>query len=177
MSELSSALGGSAPKHHISYNGVSYPVMLVTQGVKVAYEKALFQKVRDGLAQIRETVDKDYYEKKMDKLVDRYEEGEFAMESEYGKKTLGKPGGSLMLLGIILGKKQPDGDIIPMPQLDVMNLIAAKPEEVAAVFRAVIIESFPGVKVADLATTIDLATNLEGTLPKVMTGQGQSSSA
>jgi hypothetical protein len=46
MSELSSALGGSVPNHQIVCNGKTYHVSLITQAVKVAFERTLYQKAR-----------------------------------------------------------------------------------------------------------------------------------
>lgn len=176
MSELSAAVGGSGPKHQITSNdGVTYPVSLVTQGSKIAYEKALFKRARETLAPIKGIVDKDYYERKMDALVERYEKGDFAMESDFGRQTLGKPGGAVLLLSILMGSKKPDGEIDPMPELDVMKLIAQKPEETAAVFKAVIVESFPGLSTDELADVTK--AEQEGPLPKAQARAEQPSSA
>lgn len=151
MSELSNALGGSAPKHQLRCGDKTYPVMLVTQAVKVAYERALFAHARDALAAVRDVVDKDYYATRMDALVKTYQDEEFAMGSDFGKKSLGRPGGTVLLLSILLGTavSKPNGeiDITPMPALQVANIVSQVPEEAAAVFKAVIAESFPGVDV------------------------------
>src|ERR1051325_486436 len=100
MSELSSSLGGSASKHHILCKDKAYPVSLVTQNVKVTYEKCLYERARRAIASLKSISDKDYYEAKLDALVEKYQDGYFALESEYGKKALTKPGGSILLLSI-----------------------------------------------------------------------------
>lgn len=175
MSELSNALGGSAPKHNLICKGVKYPVSLITQAVKVAYERALYEKARTALADIKPIVDKDYYERRMDALVERYESGGFAMESEFGQKALTKPGGSILLLSILLGipaKSATTGEpiIIPMPELDVVNIVSQAPEETALVFKTVVAESFPGVDVNEIALNLG-----QEPLPKVQSPNGSPS--
>lgn len=154
MSELSNALGGSGPKHEISCAGKTYPMMYVTQAVKDAYGKALYRRAREALTLIRNEVDKDFYESRMGALVDRYTDGQFAIESEYGKRSLEKPGGSILLLSIMLGTKN-GPDIIPMSELEVVNIVSQAPEEVKAVFKTVIAESFPGVDVDKLVKDVE----------------------
>jgi hypothetical protein len=156
VSELSQALGGAAPKHRIECNGKVDPVGLVTQGVKVAYERALYEKARAALAGVRRDVDKDYYERRMDALVEKYQDGSFAMESEFGRKALQKPGGSILLLSLLMGTTGPDG-VTPLPELEVITLVSQKPEEVGAVFKTVIAESFPGVDVEKIAADLEAA--------------------
>lgn len=144
MSELSSALGGSAPKHRITAGGRSYPVSLVTQTVKVAFEKALYEKARAAVASVKGIVDRDHYERKIDALTDAYLDGSFSIEAELGRKALTRPGGPVLLLSILMGSPTADGkDITPLPEIEVINVVAQAPEEVAAVFRVVMKESFP----------------------------------
>lgn len=158
MSELSSALGGSAPKHTIVAGGKAYPVGLVTQAVKVAYEKALYQRARAALADVRAISDKDFYERKLEALVQTYQDGGFAMESEFGRRAMGKPGGSVLLLSLLMGAVGPDGvTVVPLPELEVINLVSQAPAEVAAVFKSVVAESFPGVGVEQAAADLETA--------------------
>lgn len=153
MSELSNALGGAAPKHKITTpDGKTYPVSLITQGVKVAFEKELFRRTRQAMAQIKTIVDKDYYERKMDTLIVQNEEGGFAIESEFGRKALTKPGGAMLLLSLLMGtpSKNDPTDIDPMPDMLLYSIIAQAPDEVSAIFRTVTKESFPGVDIDKL---------------------------
>lgn len=169
MSELSSALGGSAPKHHIHCNGKQYPVNLITQAVKVAYEKALFEKARTVIASMKTMFDRDQYAAKVDQLADRYTEGYFAMESEYGQKSLKRPGGSVLLLSILMGQYSPQGEFLaPMPELDVINIVSQVPEEAGAVFKVVMTESFPGVDVEKLSADVEGQADpkAQGTAPR-----------
>lgn len=162
MSDLSSALGGSAPKHAIVCGGKEYPVGLVTQNVKVAYEKALYQKARAALAEFRGVVDKDYYERKTDALLDHYFKGHFALESEFSRAAMARPGGTLLLLSLLMGRSVADGaggmTIIPFPELDLINVASQAPDEVAAVLKVVLAESFPAMDV----TKAEAAAAAEG---------------
>jgi len=152
MSELSGAVGSAGPKHKITVGNKQYPISLVTQGVKLAFEKALYEKARAALRSIRGDVDKDYYERKMDGLIEHYQTGGFAMESEFGKKAMESPSGVVLLLALLMGTANPNdpADITPMSQIDLINAVSAAPDEFAAVFKTVIIESFPGADVEKL---------------------------
>lgn len=134
MSELSQALGGSAPKHTIKANGKVYSVGLVTQEVKVAYEKALYARAREGVREMKTDLDKDDYAEMFQTLADRYEAGEFALEGERGRKALNSPRGSLLLLSILMN----------VDEMEVIRIVSENEEEVNSVFKAVIKESFPG---------------------------------
>lgn len=141
MSELNAALGSA--KHHIRFTdkaGVArcYPVSLVTQAAKAAYAVALFERARDSLGRVKAIADKDYYERKLDALTDAYLNGDFALEAELGRKALTRPGGSVLLLSILMGAAD-----APLPEAEVINVVAQAPDETAAVFKAVMRESFP----------------------------------
>jgi hypothetical protein len=169
VSELSAALGNAAPKHRIACGGRSYPVSLVDQAVKVAYEKALYQKSRAALAELKSISDKDYYERKLDAMAAKFEEGGFAMESEFGRKALGRPGGSILLLAILMGERvvtPTSVEITPMSEVAVINVVTQAPDEVGSVLKAVLVESFPGADVEKLAAGVEAAAAPEVAGPK-----------
>jgi hypothetical protein len=156
MSELSNALGGAAPKHTISANGKTYSVGLVTQAVKIAFEKALFQKAREGCKALREDLDPDQYLSLMEKLAKAYEDGDFAMEGSRGKKAIQSPQGAVLILSLLMG----------CDAQEVLQALLSNESEVLTVFRVVMKESFPGVKFEETPNA-----------PKVQPGESPQSSA
>lgn len=143
MSELSTALGSAGPKHRLTANGKTYPVGLITQAVKVAYEKELYHRARRALADVRAITDKDHYERRLDTLIDRYDAGYYAMESDHGRAVFGTPTGTLLMVSLLLGATAANGDITPLPETEAMNVLMAAPEEAASLLKLVIKESFP----------------------------------
>lgn len=137
MSELSKALGDTAPKHTIEANGKTYEVGLITQAVKVGYEKRLYQHAKDAVTALRRDMDSEEYVGMLTKLTDAYEEGQFALEGQRGMKAIQSAKGSLILVSLLTGADE----------IEVMNAVSAKPQEFATVIDTVIKESFPGAKV------------------------------
>lgn len=144
MSELSSALGGDAPRHVLTVNGKTYTLSLITQGVKVAYEKRLFHKARMALSEVRAFVDKDYYENRMDELIHDYKTGGFAIESEYGQTMMKSASGVLLLLSLLMGERKGD-DIVPLPESEVTMVLVSAETELLSMLSAIVSESFPGI--------------------------------
>jgi hypothetical protein len=134
MSELSRALGDHGPRHEIACNGKTYKVGLVTQAVKVGYEKKLYQHAKDAVTALRHDLDGDQYVGMLTRLTDAYEAGEFAMEGTRGLKALKSPKGAMVLLGLLIG----------CDEIETLNLASQKKEEVAAALNLAISESFPG---------------------------------
>lgn len=133
MSELGNALGGSGSKHPLTIGGKTYHVGLVTQAIKLAYERALYARAREGLAALRGDLDGDMYAEGMFKLSEKYEDGEFALEGERGKKTLKSPHGVTLILSLLMG----------VDQQEVLQCLLTDETQVQNVFRSVMRESFP----------------------------------
>jgi hypothetical protein len=160
MSELSSALGGSVPNHQIVCNGKTYHVSLITQAVKVAFERTLYQKAREALGSVRDISPPVYYEKKLDALLESYQQGKFAMESEFGKKAMANPGGGIMLLSLLMGETR-GNTIIPLPETEIMAIAVQVPDEASMILRTVMRESFPGVDIDKIEADIKAKAKAE----------------
>lgn len=164
MSELSTALGGSAPKHFITGpDGTRYPIGLVTQNVKVAYEKELFRQARETLAKMRELYDRDAYNDRLDALVRKNDDGHFSLGGEFSQAAMSRPRGAIMLLALLMGTTvpKPNGeiDIIPFPEWELMKLVAAAPHEIDTLLKVVMRESFPNIPESELITPGTVDTN------------------
>ena len=136
MSELSNACGGSAPKHKLTALGKTYEVGLVTNEVKIAFEKDLYHRARTSVATLRGDMDPEDYRTMMHDLAEAYELGEFAMEGLRGKRFLGKPRGTIAILMLLIG----------VGEQEMINIVLDNEPEVQSVFRVVMQESFPGAK-------------------------------
>lgn len=156
MSELSAALGDSAPKHHILCGDKRYPVRLVTQAVKVGFEKLVYEKARAATASIRDITDKEHYHKLINDLLEMNKKGGFSMEAPYGKEVMESPSGAIVLLSLLMGSMCADGKTIePMPEMDVLKIVAQAPDETNLILRTVMQDSFPGVEVEKVQGTTD----------------------
>lgn len=155
MSELSSALGGSAPRHFLTGpDGKKYAIGLVTQNIKIAYEKELFRQARETLASMRPLYDREAYNDRLDALVKKNDDGHFSLGGEFSKAAMGRPRGAIMLLSLLMGTtvSKPNGeiDITPFPEWELMKLVAAAPDEVDTILKVVIRESFPNIPESEL---------------------------
>lgn len=136
MSELSAALGGSAPKHTLKANGKSYPVSLITRGVKVAYEKALYALARERVNGLDETFSEAHKDAMSERLMTAYEDGDFDIMGVRGRKILATPVGISTLMGLLM-------DVTPD---EAIGIFQDNEREVRTVFNTVIRESFPNIK-------------------------------
>lgn len=166
MSVEGETLGGS---HPFSHNGKDYKVSLINKRIKVAFERALFKKAREALKETRpdyderaaeeaadlpEIKDKDKrdkavaevyakhaaaYKARQDELEDQYTCGDYTFESAKGQKAIGSAPGMLLLISLTFGV-----DIE-----EAFNLLTTAGEEVQAMIKLIIRESFPGVKVEE----------------------------
>jgi hypothetical protein len=137
MSELSKALGNSGAAHEVECNGKVYRVKLIDQGVKVAFEKKLYQHAKDAVVALRKDLDSDQFVEMLSKLTTAYEQGEFAMESARCRKIMKTPKGSMILMSLLLG----------CDEHEALLVMSQKPQEFKQVLDVVIKESFPGAKV------------------------------
>lgn len=138
MSELSKALGNAAPPHQVVHDGRTYSFALLDQIHKNAIEKRLYQNAREAVYVDREHMDSEQYVLRLDKIRDAYELGEYGFFGERGGKILQTARGLVLLLETLTGERE---DAI-------LTLLAARPEEVNAVIKSVMAESFKGVKPA-----------------------------
>ena len=141
MSELSKALGNTAPPHQITHEGKTYSFFLVDQIRKNALEKRLYQNAREAVYADREYMNSEEYLKRLDAVREAYELGQYGFFGERGGKILQTPRGMLMLLEVLTGENEDA----------VIELMTARPEEVNTVIRTIMSESFKGVKQAATA--------------------------
>lgn len=136
MSELSNAIGGSAPKHTLTANGKTYTVGLITQGVKIAYEKALYHKARERIKSLGKEVDDEDRTAMTDRIMTAYEDGDFGILGTRGRKILATPAGVTVIMALLM----------EVEEHDVLQILLDNEEDTQAVFKTVLSESFPGVK-------------------------------
>lgn len=137
MSELSQSLGG--PPFKVTIGAKTYSAGLVTNEIKIAYEKALYQKAREAVVGLRADLSSDEYIAIMSSLADAQGNGDFAIEGKRGLKALSSPRGSFLVLSLIFG----------VDETELLNMLLLDEAQVQAVFKAVLRESFPGVKFED----------------------------
>lgn len=136
MSELSKALGAAGKPHQIVHEGRTFTFHLLDQVRKNSIEKRLYQNAREAVYVDRDFMTSEQYVERLDKVREAYEAGEYGFFGERAQKVLQGPNGVLMLLETITDETQED--LIP--------LMAARSEEVNAVVKTVLNESFKQVK-------------------------------
>lgn len=135
MSALAEVLGNSAPGHPFVYDGKTYAVSLVDQHVKVGVEKRLMADAREILRMEKEDTEMsdDEYSKQRRLLNADYQAGEFAFESERGKRYITTQRGALHLSSLLF----------QVDEAEMLRLMAARGPEVSALVDLVLRESFP----------------------------------
>src|SRR5579872_6432451 len=98
MSALSEALGVG---HELTVGGKVYHFSLITQDIKVSFERKLFARAKELAKNYRELMDKDEYATHLLKLGDEYQAGEYALESKKGANWLKTVPGMSMLVGLL----------------------------------------------------------------------------
>jgi hypothetical protein len=149
MSELSQALGNHGKKHAITRDVTdeagnvtteSYEFSLITQGVKIDYEKSLYAKAKDAIKTDRAEMGAAWYERKLDDLRTQFEAGEFAFESPRGQKALKSNAFALTFLTLLVTR---DGQ--PIDSNRALDLMASNGPEVKNTLRLILNESFPSL--------------------------------
>jgi hypothetical protein len=133
MSDLSRSLGNSGGTHDIVHNDKVFKFRLVDQEAKSVLEKRMYKKARDAVVMDREVTSPAEFMERLDKLGERYQEGEFAFEGERGQKLLQTPAGILMFLSVLCGESENE----------LINLLSSKSAEVQAVLKVILHESYP----------------------------------
>jgi hypothetical protein len=138
MSELSQALGNAGEPHRIEHDGKTYRFFLLDQPRKNALEKRLYQQAREAVYIDRDHMTSEQYVERLDGVREAYEAGEYGFFGKRAGKVLQTPKGALMLLEVITGESE---DLL-------IPLLAARPEEVNALLKSVMTESFGAQKAA-----------------------------
>lgn len=129
MSALGEILGGTHPFEH---NGKRYDVGMVTQDVKLAFSRKLFQRARDAARELRGCMTADEYREHLKALNDDYLEGAYDFESGRGQKALKTVPGMLSLCSLLWG----------CDEHEMLLLLKARKEEVSALLAVILRESF-----------------------------------
>jgi hypothetical protein len=140
MSELSQSIGG--PPFKVTIGDKTYSVGLVTNDIKIAYEKALYAKGREAVVSLRQDLTSEEYIAMMTGLADAHGNGDFAIEGKRGLKALSSPRGSFLILSLLFN----------VDESELLKIILADEAQVMSVFKAVLKESFPGVDFKDVTT-------------------------
>jgi hypothetical protein len=130
MSTLGEVVGGS---HELSHNGVTYKISLITQKVKVQFERHLFAKRKECLLQIKEMMDSKEYADALEQLSKDYMAGLFAFEGKFGVEFIGTEPGQVYLVSLLFGIAD---------EQEALRLIKDKAQEVTSLLRLVIKESY-----------------------------------
>lgn len=133
MSELTKILGDDGPRYEFPYKGEVYRVSLVTQQVKVAYEKRLFARAKAVAREMRDLLTPREYRKHLKQLNDDYIAGEYAFMSLRGMKAMKSVESMTYLVSLLFG----------ISEEKALGLTADATEEVEALLDVVLRESFP----------------------------------
>lgn len=136
MSELSKILGNAGAPLEVEANGKTYRIGKIDQESKTAYENALYTKAKAGIAELRDVMDKADYLDMLKELTAKRLKGEFALQGEQGKAVLVSPNGAgaILMLSILMGCNE----------MEVVQAMAVKEEELTDAFQIALRESFPG---------------------------------
>jgi hypothetical protein len=129
MGALGEILGGH---HNFVHRKKTYRVGMVDQNAKLAYERWLFQRARDVARDLRVCMTAEQYAAHLKELNDAYLEGEYAFESERGRKSLGTFKGMLSICSILWG----------CDEAEMLLLIKERSEDVSSLLAVVLRESF-----------------------------------
>ncbi len=141
MSALAEALGNKTPAHvfhHTSSDGAEkvYQVRLVTQAVKVAVEKRLYDRAREIVRDEKPDLTPEEYESRCRALARDYQLGEYAMESERGQAYLKSRAGVIHLAALLF----------QCDEMEMVRLFGERQADVGTLLQLVLRESFGDVK-------------------------------
>lgn len=142
MGVTSEILGNSGAPHQIEHAGKVYKLRLIDQVVQSAWEKRLYEKDCHA-AKIQNEVGlltPEKYAARIDELTEAYRNGDYEMMSEVGVKNLSKKSGAMLLLSLV----------VDCSQLELANLMNAKPVETLKKIRLIISEAFPDLKLPEI---------------------------
>lgn len=125
MSALSESLGTGH-----EYKG--HNVSLITQDVKLAFERKLFAKAKDNAKTMKELMDKEEYANHLQKLGDDFMNGGFALESTRGTDFLKTVQGITTLVGLLFSVTEDEA----------LRLVKEGGVEVSSLIRQIIKESY-----------------------------------
>lgn len=132
MSCLGEVLGGAVP-HQFFHKEKTYKVSLITQAVKLAYERHLYGKAKEAAAGMRELMNGEEYRQHLKELNDSYIMGEYAFESKRGLEYMQTAPGVLALASLLF-----DTD-----EMTLMKLVGERPDDVSSLIQLLVKESFP----------------------------------
>lgn len=142
MSDLSVALGKSAPPHYFDHKDKDgnlikrYPVNLLDQNAKVEYSKRLFARARNAEKAAREDYTAEEYAARLDHLNDLYMAGEYDWDSERGLKFQQTTAGHKMTCSILMG----------ISEDEFFKLMVECHEDLQPLLSLVLRESLPGIE-------------------------------
>lgn len=137
MSALSEALGNAGPAYTLTHDGKTYTVRLIDQGVKVAFEKALFERARQAAVSCKDLYSPEAFAARLDQISEAKAVGEYELLSPRGLRLMQTLPGVQLLLSLMLDT---DDAIISA-------IVASQPAEVKSLVKVVLRESFPGLTV------------------------------
>ena len=126
----------TADGYDFDFNGKSYHVGLITQAIKSCFEKAVFQKAKAKLSEVRDLFDPDEYRERATALADKFLADGFSM-LQANENPLSVPENGVVLLSLMM----------KLPEMELMGLMTNKgfAELVGDYFRLAMRDSFPGI--------------------------------
>jgi len=128
---LSADLGNGAAPHAIEHGGVRYEFRHFGLPELAEYERERYRQERDRLRELKDDYPASVYVERLDDLRGRYDRHDFSFEADV--ERLASPAVLLLVLRIMTRRTE----------AEVWRLFCAMPEEVGALMRLVIEESFP----------------------------------
>ncbi len=123
-----------AGPHEFDHKGKTYTVSLITQNVKLAFEKGLFARAKRAALELRDLLSPEDYLAHVKALNDDYISGQYAFESERGLAAVSTISGMVLLTSLLFG----------CPEDEVVPILTERKDEVIGLIQMIFKESFPG---------------------------------
>lgn len=132
MSAVNEMLGNFGVRHTITDGEKTYQLNYIDQKMKGGLEKYLFEREVSAMRSMKDAYDDGQYAAKLDELLKRYRNGEYAFESPNGIEFLKTPAGSLKLMSMVLGD---------IPDMELYGIIAKHGDELNMKMKLIVQES------------------------------------
>lgn len=137
MSAVNEMLGNFGTRHTIVDGDKTYQLNYIDQKMKSGLEKYLFDREVQAVRSMKDAYEEGQYAAKLDELLKRYRNGEYAFESANGIEFLKTPTGSLKLMALVLGD---------IPDMELYGVIARHGDELNMKMKLVVQESMRTVE-------------------------------
>lgn len=127
-----------ADGYDVTCRGRTYHVGLITQAVKSKFEKQVFAKERQKLADVRDLLTPERWQEKADALSERYLAGGFSVvQEDMSQSPLKNPENAFTMLAVMMG----------VDEVEVISLVSESGvrDELMRLFHLALRDSFPGL--------------------------------